>query len=996
MRKCQKLLMTFCLLLMAFYLSLGTFSAEDDKTINKDLILVEVRVNGFKKDNTEILVVNEQVFVPIKQLAQNVDMNVSFDRSTKQITFPEAIKSQEVLINPTDKSIKVGDNLLDITANQVYWVKQSVYLIDEALISKELAEQLLNLKINYNEDTLTLEISAPRLLKTNTQKEKKSYNQSQEDDPPDLVRPNKKKFNFQSISPIYTTQANLTERTSQNNSETELGFGNFLGLNVVADAYDGTYLAGPGFFFTDQEVGFAGMRQSWFREYNDNLGVILGDSNTQLSRLNSGGQVFGIRAGTPKSIGISQDTVVSLQGTCGEDSEILLIINDQQIARQICTKGSYQIRYVPRLIDVNNEFKIIQRNTDGTDLILREERFNYFGDLLPKKNKAWQAFVGTPTLELFSSRSSIGLGKDSAGAKVDPFPRKVTGLAQYKYGVSDRLTLETALSGDHLIRDPNEPSTRFLPTFNNQGSLQGQTLSFGLYSRPKDRFGLRLGGALSNSSDQTEAQLSRTGIGRALSLDYDWRFKTFSSIGNFYYFSPEFYNTGSSSNNRAGGNISITGVYKKNFFRINTSTILTNLDKKSRNGLNQRSNISFNHSYRPNNKTQIQNNIVYRKNENDAVSSDIASYRFFVRRDLSKRVSVTASTIATNRRQFQPTEQRDFLGQATLGGILFLDRRKRNQLSQSFTLDTDNRLFSFTQFRWRYKNWIFQPSLSFQTNPQQSRNFRFANGIFWQGTNSSRFGIEYALSSSQSTGSIFDPFGGIIIGSKNKSVTHSVAINVQTVLGFVDNKPRILTSTQTGYIKAKVFFDKNSNSQYEPGEVLIREAKIKLNGRVITANPKGELVAVDIGRGNHKVALDPRSIPITLSPEVDFINVRVEPGLTTEVFFPLKNQSGSIEGRVTIKSNEGQIRPAGNIVITASDLTGKEITYTYTDSNGYYILSDLQTGDYIIQISQGDISSRKLVLEKDSYQINLPVKFDEFVEIKGINFNAIQTIFGIN
>jgi len=189
--------------------------------------------------------------------------------------------------------------------------------------------------------------------------------------------------------------------------------------------------------------------------------------------------------------------------------------------------------------------------------------------------------------------------------------------------------------------------------------------------------------------------------------------------------------------------------------------------------------------------------------------------------------------------------------------------------------------------------------------------------------------------------------------------------------------------------------DANGDGKYQSGEQLLRQAEIKLNGKEIKANSKGELLAVDIGKGIHKVALDPRSIPITLTPQVDFINVKVEPGLTTEIFFPLRNQSASIEGRVIIKTTDGQNKSAGNIAIIISDSKGKKISYTYTDSNGYYILSDLPPGDYTVRIDPNDVSSRRLSVSNDVQHVNLPLNLDDFVTIKGINFEAKQTTFGL-
>ncbi len=998
MRSLRLLYIVCGLLVLTFVGSLFCRADGSDSEIKKDLVLVQMRVNGVSKGDSEVLVLEDKLYLPVKQLAQLSGVEVSYDRDSKRLAFVEITKGLPVVIEPISKTVRVGENLLDITSTPIYWMKQSISLLDEVLLSKELVEQFFDIKTEYKDDILVLEITNPRILKASGQAKDVKGFKAMDEEPADLVKPKKSKFLIQSLRPVYFTQARYSDRSSPALSQTELNFGNFLGLNFTGEANDGNFIAGPAFFFSEKEVGFAGMRQTWYRKYNDKFGLVLGDSFSQLNRLNTGGQVFGTRFGTPKNIGISQDNVVTLQGSCATGSEVLLIINNQQISRQVCTNGSYQITYVPRLVDVNNEYRVVQRNVDGSDLVLREERFNYFGDLLQKNQKSWQVFAGTPPLELFNQRSSISLKKDTESSQPDVIPRKAVTGGQFQYGLSDRLTLEGVVAADRFMRSPGEPllANKILPLTNDIRFLEGETLSLGLYARPKNNFGLRLGTALSHSTDPSSRKLTRTGVGNAFSLDYDWRFKTFTSVGNFFYMSPEFYTPNSPSGNIAGGNISLNGIYKKNFFRVNAFSTFTNLDRKSANGLQQRNTFAFNHSYRPDPNTSVQNNLVYRELKNDNSNVNNITYRTFVLKNVNKRFSATAATRLSNNKSLKPTTQTNFLGELTLGGVLFLDKRRRSQISNSFSLDTDEGVTSFTQLRWRYKNWVYQPSITYRMAKGGIRNYRIANGLFWQPPGSSRVGFEYAISNFQSPFRTFDEFGALIVAGKNKSVNHSVALNVQTVLGFVDNKPRILSNTQTGYIRGKAFLDTNNNGKYDNGEQVINQAKMKIGGKVFEPSKAGDSLATDVSKGIHKISLDPQSIPMTLRSQVDFINVKVEPGKTTEIFFPLKIDSATIEGRVIVKGSDGTLKSASNIVVLATDLNGKEVTYTYTDSNGYYVLSDLVPGDYIVRLDKSDVEVRKLVLSEPERKVNLPLRFDDFIEVKGVNFEAKQTVFGIN
>jgi hypothetical protein len=986
------------LLLINFLCGLNLHSDPEDINIKENLVLVQVKLNNEVKENIEILAIDDKIFLPIKYLSVLSGINSKFDRQTKVFSFTDPAQGQTVLIEPTQKTIKVGDNLLDISANRVFWIQQSVSLLDEILISRELTEQLLDLKTEYKEDNLTLEVSVPRLFSSEFKRTQLTYKKLINDEDPDLVQPNPTKLNVRSIQSNYFTQAQLSRTTDPLTTQTEITLGNFLGLNVEGEAYGGTFRAGPSFVFSDKQIGFAGTRQSWSKKINDKFGIVVGDSYSQLNRLNVGGQIFGIKIGTPKNIGITQDTTVAWQGACLANSEVLLIINGQEIARQLCTNGKYQFGYVPRLVDVNNQYQVIQRNSDGNETLIRDDRFNYFGDLVPAKGRAWQIFGGTQPLELFNTQSNFSFSGEQANSRAEIIPRKALAGGQFQYGLTDRITLESIVTADYLIRDPGDPflfNSSFLPISNDNRFINGETISLGVYARPKNNIGIRLGTALSNSNISAGANPGRAGVGHALSLDYDLRFKRCSSLGSIFYLSPEFYTPGSPSNNTIGGNFSLNSTIGKNNIRGSLFTSLTNLDKKSINGIQQRNSIAINHAYQVNSRISFQNNFVYREVKNDFTNFNTASYRAFMLNNINKRFTATASYFLQNSKNLTPVLSTKFFGEATLGGIFFLDKKRRNQFRLSFALNTDNQIRTFAQWMIRYKNLIYQPSISVETNPGGRRGYQMRQGLFWQTTGSSRVGLEYTLSTLQSQNQNFDQFGGIAISGRNKSVNQTLSLNVQTMLGFLGAKPRILTSNQTGYVKGKAFIDGNLNGKYDNGEQILNKIQMQVDGKNINESKKGEMLALDLGKGIHKVSLKPDSFPITLNLVKDFINVKVEPGKTTEVNFPLRLSGATIEGRVVLAGIDGKTKGASNIIVVAADSTGKEVTYSYTDSEGYYVLSEVMPGNYSIYIDKNDLANRKLLLSQSPDKVTIPIDLENIINVKGINFEAKGNIFGV-
>lgn len=965
-----------------------------DSKLVDELVLVEIKVNDGTKIASEALLVEEKLYLPIRQVASLLQIENNFDRSSKIITFKDKANGSAVAVNTIDKTITIADQQLDINTNQFFWIDKSISITDEALLAKDLIEKLFEAKIEYSEDDLLVKIEAAYLKKANT-----GQNKGQKKETDDTIKPNKKRFSLRALQTNYSAQTRLSQLNSINNSTSNLSFGNFLNLNFVGEAEDGIYRAGPAFFFSDEQIGFAGMRQSWQKKIDDKFGLILGDTNVQLNRITSGGQIFGARFGSPRSLGLTQDVSVTLQGACIEGSEILLIVNGQQLSRQSCLNSHYAFNYIPRLIDPNNSYQIVQRNTDGNEAILREDRFTFYGELLPVKVKTWQAFAGTPPLELLNNSSSISFVNKNNASDQDIIPNRLTGGGQFQYGLTQRLTAEGILMADKIMGGVNFPepifrTREFLPYFSNPAFLNGQTASIGLYSRPKDNFGIRLNAGLSHSQDISQAKLFRSGFGNSFSVDYDWRLKNFSQIGNIFYLSPNYYVPGGSLGNIAGANFSLTGSYGRQFLRANLQSNLFNLDQKSVGGLRSNNVASFSHIMRFSPRTSLQNILIYRSFQNDLSEVNALNYSNFFFRKITPRLVGTIGARTSQIATLKPNSESSLFSELSFGGFYLIGKKKQYQINFASGFSSNNDLRLFLQGRFSYKKLIYQPFINIVKGATGSKGYTIGNGLFWQSEQGSRFGIEYIVSTITSPFFAIDQNSGSIINTTNQNINHSLSLNLSNTLGFIDGKPRLLTSAETGYLKAKAFIDLNKNNEQDGNEQTFNKAVLFFNGKEYKTNKNGEIIISDIPRGTYTTNLEPKSLPITLNNIRDFVKVLIEAGQTTNLVFPLTINAGSISGQIVIKSPDGKPKSAGNVVIVAHDKDNKEVSYTYTDTEGYYTLSELAPGDYTIKVDPIDIKNRNLILTKEDYKVNIPMKLDDFVEINNIDFEASQSLFG--
>ncbi|MDJ0625553.1 MAG: hypothetical protein QNJ31_04210 [Candidatus Caenarcaniphilales bacterium] len=933
--------------------------------------------------DSEILEFDNQIYLPVRQLAELTDVEIEYDRRNRTIKFKEVLSANEVEISAIEKQIKVAGSILEPSTNPVYWIQNSFFLKEEILISKDLIENLLDLKINYDANELIFSVFTNRNLKILRPKLRFSDDLDEE-----IVNPlEPPKFNLKTIQSSYSARGQAVQSTSPSQSNNRSFLINNLDVDLVAEVGNGTYRAGPNFFFIEDKFGLSGIRQSWRKNLKKNLGLILGDNNVQMSRLNfSGADILGAQIGTPLTIGSSLSDTLLFEGSCETNSEILLLLNEQRIARVVCRADSYSFPNIPRLINPNNIYKVVQRNTDGTEVVLREERLSFYADLIPEGEKRWQTFLGRPSLTVFRQPSVDGRVTEPQ------IPNKVIGGSQIRYGLTPRITIEGDVSGDYLLSrpdffNPNDFNNDFLIL--DPRLMSGQTASVGISTRPRDSFGIHWNAAISNASSPYFGEFLREGAGYASFVDFDWRGKNFSNRGSLYYFSPEFYSSGGTVGNRMGGNLSFAGTIKKHSLTANFQRDVNNLDGKSFEGRQNLDRFTVNHNYRVSSRASMQNTLNYSKTKSNLFDSRVTTGRSFLRYALNSRMDATFSSGFVNQELKTPSLSRNFLGDVTIGGTYFLNRKKTNQLNFGGSIFSDDTKNYFLQGRFGYKQFVYQPAISLFQGRNNANGFSLTNGLFWQSKDGLRIGVEHTFSNIENT-------FGTELGDRGKTETtsHDVSVTLFNTIGFFDGKPHILPSPLIGgYLRGKVFLDLNNDGTQQSEEPGIPNAKIVLRDKPLETDAQGNFSLINIPEGKYEAYIDTLSLPFTLTPANQFFRFKVESGKITELNFTVSLNAGSVSGTLTLRDLKGNVVESNNIVVVAIDSEGNEAAYTYTSRNGSYILSELPPGEFTIKIDEAEIVSRNIDVKSSLKKVTIPLNMDDVIEIEDINLDALQTSF---
>uniref|UniRef100_A0A7C3NCP7 SD-repeat containing protein B domain-containing protein n=1 Tax=candidate division WOR-3 bacterium TaxID=2052148 RepID=A0A7C3NCP7_UNCW3 len=173
-----------------------------------------------------------------------------------------------------------------------------------------------------------------------------------------------------------------------------------------------------------------------------------------------------------------------------------------------------------------------------------------------------------------------------------------------------------------------------------------------------------------------------------------------------------------------------------------------------------------------------------------------------------------------------------------------------------------------------------------------------------------------------------------------------VFLEIQTklsVTGALDN-------IYTGILSGRVFYDKNNNSIFDVEDIPLNNLRITLNDTLVSKSDKNGFYSFKFLKpGKYKISIDKKKILAYFDIKEHYF-VDVENFTKKFVDIPLI-KLGSISGYVFIDLNKDGIKDENEEGVAGVIVRIKDSDrYTYTDITGFYTISNLPMGAYIVEV----------------------------------------------
>lgn len=196
-----------------------------------------------------------------------------------------------------------------------------------------------------------------------------------------------------------------------------------------------------------------------------------------------------------------------------------------------------------------------------------------------------------------------------------------------------------------------------------------------------------------------------------------------------------------------------------------------------------------------------------------------------------------------------------------------------------------------------------------------------------------------------------------------------VGLRVNMGIGVESRSSAVFTSfrpmSSSGAVSTRVFIDENLNGEFDDLDTPVSNVGFRVDGSseptrtdangvaLITHLPTNQRVNVGIDRSTLD---DPQ-----LSPQRKGIRLLARAGKLAEIDFPLSRIT-EIDGTVTIEVGD-EVKPAPNLQLELVEYNDREyvIGTTVTAIDGFYILTDVSPGRYVLRVEAEQAKTLRLV-----------------------------------
>lgn len=175
-----------------------------------------------------------------------------------------------------------------------------------------------------------------------------------------------------------------------------------------------------------------------------------------------------------------------------------------------------------------------------------------------------------------------------------------------------------------------------------------------------------------------------------------------------------------------------------------------------------------------------------------------------------------------------------------------------------------------------------------------------------------------------------------------------IQFEIQTKIGITG----ILDNIHTGILNGRVFYDKNNNEIFDGDDKPINNLTIVLNDSIVSKSDKNGFYTFKFLKpGIYKISIDKKKLPAYFDIK-EYYFIKVDNFTKKSVDIPLI-KLGSISGYVFIDLNKDGVKDEDEEGVPGIIVKIKDSNiYTYTDMNGFYTISNLPMGAYIVEVPQ--------------------------------------------
>lgn len=983
---------------------------------NIETSVVTLRINGKIAYDFEVIVWPDgTVSVPIKTLAEVLDVPVEQNHVNHNLTFTQPISEDQISIDYKNNQILAGTNLLEIKNPKLVYIEEGFLVKNDIFVPENIARDLLDVRTDFTQENYAMDLTTKRVLKALVQISEPGGESSSFviEDPMNTIteaeKENKflslKKFNYNIGSSMNATSS---YNNNSNNASANAGFsatGNFLG---------GEFNLGANINHGQQGLMINGYRAS-LDYIKPKYELSLGATNARLSDIATpGASIWGVRFGSVGAANGSSVVPRLIQGKANDNSYVELYVNGVQTDRQMVRNGQFEFDSIQYPKEPMVHIVVEQIGENGDKNRVYDRKFSQDADLLAPGQKQFLLFSGIDSSALGQSLSLYGDRFNSSYVQ----PVKFISGVKYRMGLSENLTMGVNYAKDILIR---QPSKLFATTPTNISSARvyrtgrsssGSVITLDLDYVPTQNLRISSEFGMSTATSKVDPVFDPTGTDFGGFIEADYRKKDFSLRAKAFSYGPNFYSPGAYNLIDKRG-IELNSSWKVG--KVNLSGGLTkydsNLDDYFEGGrasvldyqLYASGAIDKNSDIRAGMRSQgASNSLYYDRDTTFDITinrrlSDKANLVMNYAKNIRQTKSMNQSTVnksSNNMFNAELTYDADKLGIIRLAHEMMMldpvDRLIMAEVSTDYMTEpvySKNIRLTLDRNHLPIKGFTFSPNVGYRYGGE-NKGLNFGANLGYIFRNGRQLMVNYAYNSS---------FGKYMTGalSFGGSNSHSLSFNFVDTIGFgkyknskTNNAYNSAFDPNNGVIKGSVFLDLNQNGIKDEGENGVSDVDINFQDLFsVTTDKDGNFIAANIPKGLRKVGIEKETLPVIYTPTIADALVNVKAQKVYVANLGVIVTPGSISGKVNVKKDKST---NSEVVVLLLNDKGKEVKYTTTDSTGGFYLESLAPGEYTLVVDRNYLDYKGLQSEnKEAHKVSIPMVTDDFVDIEGIELNLI-------